>query len=75
MTNQDSNIMDSVQDMRADPYLTEPGQINQINPVQYERVPVVKGHDGSSDRQDAVNVESPHATHTCSPTAANVGFR
>ena len=25
VTNQDSNIMDSVQDMRADPYLTEPG--------------------------------------------------
>ena len=66
--------MDSVQDMRADPYdgpydgpyLTESGQKNQINPVQYERLPVVEGHEGSSDLQDAVNVESPHATHTCS---------
>ena len=52
--------------MRADPYLTESGQINQINPVQYERLPVVEGHDGSSDRQDPGNVQSPRATLTCS---------
>ena len=49
--NDDEN-MDSVQDLRADPVLTEPGQLNQSYPVQAGQVLVVQGPDGFSHRQD-----------------------
>ncbi len=53
--------MDSVQDLRAGPVLMEPDELNQICPVQVERVLVVQGPDESYDRQEPGNVEAPRA--------------